>query len=1424
MNPAFTPPVASIANDLESAIASPYPLNDRPSPDPNSAQQLIIIDGGLTHISTLVDGISAKQVVVLDPGQDGVEQISTLLGQYAERSLVFQSLQIFSHGSTAALQLGNARLDATTLDTYGDALTEWGDVLVPGGDVLLYSCNVGADSTGLAFAQVLSDRIGADVAVSTDLTGSAAQGGNWVLEYATGDIESESLVIQEEAIASYNHVLNTPLQLGNDTTTGGTLDPWRSNLIINKSDLYTNTSGSPQQVQIDTFNFYAQKRSAPITPFVVRVNGENDFTVVAVGAGRTPADYQLGTNAIAFDNGEARVITLQPGESIAPGFLDAQADGDDSKKGAVVPYDTNGLVDAVWITGGKGGGSHSGRVAEGTTPRLGDKVLPNETRNYHFNIGITVLGDDLPVNQAPELTALSSPLSVQENVSSVINLSAIDDTDSEGSGLTYAISGADKDRFTLNPSNGKLTFTAAPDYETPQDENSDNRYELTVTVTDSEGAADTQVLLVDVTDVDETPSANTPPTITSNDGQAVATLSVDENTTTVIDIEASDADGDTEGNGLAYSLDGLDVDRFIVNEDTGAIAFADAPDFEAPQDAGTDNVYNVTVTVTDSDGSTARQALNIQVQDVDDTLPEPGVTINLGNLSTTGGTLDRWRSNLVINETDTYTNTSGGTQEIRIDQFKFYAQKRTAPITPFLVQVNGDNDFTVIAVGTSFTPNDYQIGANALAFTLGDAPTIAIAPGATIAPGFLDATANGANSKRGAVIPYDNSSPDEIWLTGGPGGGSHTGTVTAGQSPGLGYRVLTTLRRRYHYSIDITSIDDMPPSNQAPTITSNNGAESVTISVNEGTLSVMDIDATDPDGETDGNGLSYTLSGEDANQFTVSDTGDISFVAAPDYEAPTDTNGDNAYNVTVTVTDSQDATDSQELIVEVENISDSPDILQFSSSGFGVDEADGTIEITVSRTGDSTDPVSVDYETLGGFAIGGEDYLETSGTLTFADGETSQSFQIQILDDSDVEGDETFSVGLSNPIGADLGNQDTAIVTINNDDGPTEFPDLTPVLPTGFIAEEVDPGAEFRGPTGLKIAPDGRIFVTEKDGKVFIVENGQKLATPFLDLSDEVQSRGFSQGLAGFAFDPNFEQNGYVYLFYTITENGESFGRLSRFTVSATNPNQADPNSRLVLLGQTSGEFPFGDDIHLVGDLKFGSDGTLLISHGDGAGNKFNDPDVFNAQDLTNLAGAISRVDPATGLGLPSNPFFTGNPADPQSKIWAFGLRNPYRFEVKNDGSTDPAVGNPGSLYIGDVGRGRFEELNIATGGENFGWPYFQGNVVYQSGGEAITQTDPAIAWAHDFGQTSIGGAFYSGDQFPPDYQGRYFHADYTSGWIRMIEVDANNTVVSGEAFATGVNGITDLEYDPLTQQFYFVALNQAAGFRGELYTIRYDG
>jgi len=498
--------------------------------------------------------------------------------------------------------------------------------------------------------------------------------------------------------------------------------------------------------------------------------------------------------------------------------------------------------------------------------------------------------------------------------------------------------------------------------------------------------------------------------------------------------------------------------------------------------------------------------------------------------------------------------------------------------------------------------------------------------------------------------------------------------------------------------------------------------------------------------------------------------------------------------------------------------------IAFEADNYIVRENEGGVTLSVVRQGDLSQVSTVNYRVPGGFAVANQDYVPTSGTLTFNPGESRKNFSVVIINDNVAEGQETFTVELSSPGNAALGTTRSTIVTINDDDNINPPGSLNVQVPSGFVVQRIGGNANFRGPTGLKIASDGRVFVTEKFGRIYVVENGQRVETPFLDLSSQVYSVGTSQGLAGFALDPNFASNGYIYVFYTTSENGTRFGRLERYTVRSSNRNQVGPSTRFILVGtNASNGFPDGGDIHLVGDMQFGSDGSLLVSYGDAAGSS-DTTAVFNSQNLDNLGGVIARINPANGQGYASNPFFTGNLNDVRSKIWAYGLRNPYRFEVRNDGSLNPNDGKPGTLYIGDVQFQGAEELNISRGGENFGWPYFQGNARYLGNENPASFTGPAVAFPRAEAQTSIGGAIIDTAGWPASYLGNYLHADYAAGWIRSFALDDQGNIVGSRGFATGARGITDLEWDPVTGQLYFVALNQANNFSGELYAISFAG
>ncbi|MEM8946841.1 MAG: ThuA domain-containing protein [Planctomycetota bacterium] len=176
-----------------------------------------------------------------------------------------------------------------------------------------------------------------------------------------------------------------PPQLGNPPGAANNFDGWNSNLMVNETDTYTNTQGVAQTIAIDSFNFYAQGTASPVTPFVARVNGDNNFTVLAIGTTRT--NYASGLNSLAFADGVTPSVVLQNGETLAIGFLDANANGTGSTD-AVIPFDDGG--DEIWYGGGPNG-SDSGSVAVGTAPVAGTNTITSFNRDYRFTIGISLV-------------------------------------------------------------------------------------------------------------------------------------------------------------------------------------------------------------------------------------------------------------------------------------------------------------------------------------------------------------------------------------------------------------------------------------------------------------------------------------------------------------------------------------------------------------------------------------------------------------------------------------------------------------------------------------------------------------------------------------------------------------------------------------------------------------------------------------------------------------------------------------------------------------------------------------------------------------------------------------------------------------------------------------------------------------------------
>jgi glucose/arabinose dehydrogenase len=392
-----------------------------------------------------------------------------------------------------------------------------------------------------------------------------------------------------------------------------------------------------------------------------------------------------------------------------------------------------------------------------------------------------------------------------------------------------------------------------------------------------------------------------------------------------------------------------------------------------------------------------------------------------------------------------------------------------------------------------------------------------------------------------------------------------------------------------------------------------------------------------------------------------------------------------------------------------------------------------------------------------------------------------------------------------------------------------------PIVPSNFVVEDIAPGAGLVVPTCIVPMPDGRILVGEKQGRVWAIKNGVKDPTPVWQHESEVLD-SYDRGLLSVAVDPHYFVNHYVYFLYTVDPdsnddetNLESFGRLTRYTINFTDSATVIPSSRTILLGV---DWPHGPleatGSHSIGCLQWGADGSLLVSAGDGSDfttgpdagglqpNAFlpgrTDPseDIgsYRSQYIKSLNGKVLRLNPATGQGYASNPFYDGNLNSVKSKVWAYGFRNPYRFTVRpGTGTTNPSAGNPGAIYLGDVGWNDWEEMDvITTGGFNSGWPCYEGPVQqleywpYQPshlGCDSIgvvpddpnPAQGPVASWHHrlDYagtppgfiGNCSTAGVFYSDTLYPAQYRGKYFHGDYGQSWLRVASMSPTNVMHS---------------------------------------------
>jgi glucose/arabinose dehydrogenase len=372
--------------------------------------------------------------------------------------------------------------------------------------------------------------------------------------------------------------------------------------------------------------------------------------------------------------------------------------------------------------------------------------------------------------------------------------------------------------------------------------------------------------------------------------------------------------------------------------------------------------------------------------------------------------------------------------------------------------------------------------------------------------------------------------------------------------------------------------------------------------------------------------------------------------------------------------------------------------------------------------------------------------------------------------------------------------------------GPSELP--TPTVERPGLVDSVV-ASDFQAPSAFAFLPDGRILVAQVDGAVYVVKDGKRLVRPFLDLRGKVNTERM-RGLVGLEAAPDFAATGHVFLMYAYEDHrtAPDAPKAVRVTRVTAEGDRARPASEVTIVGGASrgsceglsvaADCIPGNGIHTGGGLDFSPDGTLFIGTGDGEIGEEGDfePRALRAQNLDSLAGKVLRVTRA-GKGLATNPFWTGDAGANRSKVWAYGLRNPFRLAVR-PGSATP--------YVGDVGWDTYEEIDVAARASNHGWPCYEGRSralhydrapecrpLYRSG----AADGPLVQYPHTVGKSVTGGDFHEA--------GEYLYGDYTGEWLRSLRLDRDGKLVAGSTklFATGTAAPTQIRIGPDGDLYY---------------------
>ena len=1330
---------------------------------------LTIIDANIENYQNLVQGINNSETLLLDHTRNGIEQITEYLANQSN----IESIHIFSHGNQAQLQLGNTVFGLDNLTEYSEEIQSWNNALTEDADILFYGCKLASGNDGRDFIEQFSQLSSADIAASDDLTGGDR--GDWDLEITQGTIEAVS-VLDPLVASEYSTALEIAIAESGTITIN---DRWKT---INLQNTYQ-----------DPVVILGPPSYRGISPATVRVDNVTSNSFQARIDEWEYLDEFHFNESVGYLVVEAGTHVLDDGTVIAAGNQSQV-----THRWQTINFDnsftTTPIVLAQPITENEAS-AITERIRDVNTSdfRLKVQEETDVRPRYREQLGI---GDSTEYFHADETV---SWLAIQPGTGTLGESAFVAGTfEADHNGQTESLNGLTSDRPVFLASTN--TFTGGDPVALRYTDLSTSEVSVFL---EEEQSLDEEIVhtLETVGYLALDPGLITPAS-EPDLNEPIALWTFDQPPINNVTLDNSNNGNNNSGvllNGVTSGSIGGDLDGIVTFDgQDDYIEVADSSDLNLEIHAQRTitawfNVDNKTLLLPNADDE-RKQVI------YEEGGPFRGLNIYIENGSLYIGSWDQGRSNWdgTYLSTDNFESNTWhhvalvldaepGTNRLQSGVFSAYLDGVKFGEGDGLRLLRHTNDIGLGAVNDGSRFHDGEVlgtGVEAFGGSLADVAIYNRAlSGAEIAEQ-IGLVAQWNFEETSGLVASDSS----------PAGDDNSGSLVNGAAfeatrTGLGGSVRFDRQNQYVAIADTEDINLVTHNKRTISTwfkADNIGTSNKQVIYEEGGA---------------GRGLNIYLH---RNRLYVGGWSGGQWSEGT-YLSSRAIESDTWHHVALVL-------DAEENVTGLQSGA-------FSAYLDGVKIGEGEGAQLFRHPGD-----------IGLGAVN----VETQ----FHDGEvrgTAVAGLIGNIADTDI-----FNRVLSE---AEIQNLYNSKLSLG-----------TEILVSGLAQ-----------PEAIDWIPNtDTILIPEKGGIVKVFKDGELLDTPFIDISDQVNNDKFTtRGITDIAIHPDFEDNPYVYFFFAYDppevydnldhpqagpdQSGIRAARVIRVTADArTNYTTALSGSEVVIVGKNStwdnydgfrspigvnspirnnpsGVLPDGTNIqdfiavesnfHNTGSIEFGPDGALYVSVGDGT-LAILDTGAFRSQDLDNLSGKILRIDPLTGEGLEDNPFFDGDPNSNRSKVYQYGLRNPFRIAIHPE---------TGQVYNGDTGWNTWEEVNTGPAGTNFGWPYYEG----ARGGNAPTEqfedlprsqefyanqspvVAPIFALDHDNdgARSVVLGDFYLGDRYPEEYHGDLFVVDATTGIVRNLSFDSQGNVIAADIFTQDARVVSQVVIGD-DGYLYYVDLN----------------